>query len=287
MAVFIAPACSIVEPRDVTFHNAERRASMTLSAFANGKLFGRRHGDGQPRVLALHGWSRTHADFDGVLSGPGGPAIDAIALDLPGFGASPTPEQPWGAADYARQIAPILDEMRLPVVIVAHSFGGRVAVNLAQQRPAAVAGLVLTGVPLLRRQGSATKSPLAFRIGKRLNKLGLVPDTKIEELRKRYGSADYRAASGVMRDILVKVVNESYEEQLAAISCPVDLVWGDDDTAAPADIATRAETMLHDCHLTVVGDADHFLPISHPAVLRQVVEAQLARLANGTDGSSR
>ncbi|MEZ5281490.1 MAG: alpha/beta hydrolase [Acidimicrobiales bacterium] len=280
-------ACSIVEPRDVTFHNAERRASMTLSAFAKGNLFGRRHGDGQPRVLALHGWSRTHADFDGVLSGGDRPAIDAIALDLPGFGASPTPTQAWGAADYARQIAPILDEMKLPVVVVAHSFGGRVAVNLAQQRPAAIAGLVLTGVPLLRRQGSANKSPLAFRIGKRMHKLGLVPDTKMEELRTRYGSADYRAASGVMRDILVKAVNESYEEQLAAISCPVDLVWGDDDTAAPADIATRAETMLHDCHLTVVGDADHFLPLSHPDVLRTAVDAQLARLATDTDETHR
>ncbi|MCP3935345.1 MAG: alpha/beta hydrolase [Actinomycetia bacterium] len=246
---------------------------MTLSAFAGGTLFGRRHGTGPAHVLALHGWSRNHSDFDQSLQG-----FDAIALDLHGFGATPAPDSVWGAREYAEAIGPAIDDMALPIIVVGHSFGGRVAVHLAQQRPAAVAGLVLTGVPLLHRSAKTTKSPLRFRIGKRLHKLGLVPDARMEELRKRYGSADYRAASGVMRDVLVRLVNESYEAQLASIGCPVDLVWGDDDMAAPAEIATRAETMLHDARLTIVANTDHFLPISHPDVIRNAIRSQIDRL---------
>ena len=55
----------------------------------------------------------------------------------------------------------------------------------------------------------------------------------MEALRRRRGSDDYRNATGVMRDVLVIAVNEDYEDLLPRITCPVELVWGDDDTAAP------------------------------------------------------
>ncbi|NIQ53776.1 MAG: alpha/beta hydrolase, partial [Gemmatimonadetes bacterium] len=54
-------------------------------------------------VLALHGWGRDGSDFDRVLAG-----LDAVALDLPGFGASPAPAVVTGAAGYAAMVAPVL-----------------------------------------------------------------------------------------------------------------------------------------------------------------------------------
>ena len=65
---------------------------------------------------------------------------------------------------------------------------------------------------------------------------------RMESLRQRYGSEDYRLATGVMRTVHVRAVNEtneSYEEQLRRIACPVELVWGDDDTAAPLATVNR------------------------------------------------
>ena len=38
-----------------------------------------------------------------------------------------------------------------------------------------------------------------------------------------------------MRDVLVRLVNERYDEALATLRCPVELVWGDDDTEAPVE----------------------------------------------------
>src|SRR5436309_7264659 len=101
-----------------------------LTAFDDGRLFGATTGDGHPWVLALHGWRRTHRDFDRVLAG-----IDAIALDLPGFGASPEPPDAWGSAAFADAITPVLDTFDTAPVVLGHSFGGRVAVQLAAAYP--------------------------------------------------------------------------------------------------------------------------------------------------------
>jgi len=180
---------------------------------------------------------------------------------------------------YANLVAPILDICDTPVILVGHSFGGRVAVHLAEQRPAAIGGIVLTGVPLLHRAHRRGRPALRYRCGRLLHRWGLVSDGFLEGLRDKYGSADYRAASGVMRDILVTVVNESYEQQLRSISAPVDLVWGDGDDAAPPEIAARAEALLADARLTLLGGIDHFVPTTAPFALREAIDRRLGALS--------
>src|SRR5215510_4166390 len=118
-----------------------------LRAFADGQLFGEVLGELPARVIGLHGWRRDRHDLEPVLRG-----LDAVSLDMPGFGASPIPPAVWGAHDYATLLNDALPEISSrPVILVAHSFGGRVAVCAAGARPDLYAGLVLTGVPLLRR----------------------------------------------------------------------------------------------------------------------------------------
>jgi pimeloyl-ACP methyl ester carboxylesterase len=252
-----------------------------LRSFAEGTLIGRSSGTATPAVLALHGWGRSHRDFDAVLGavepsadGPGDPELDAIALDLPGFGSAPAPPGPWGSAEYARALAPVLDEMDAPVVVLGHSFGGRVALQLAAQRPAAVRALVLTGVPL---QGPAPgrRPPARFRLARLLHRARLIGDERMEAARRRHGSTDYRQAQGVMRAVLVKTLAERYDDQVAALTCPVALVWGDDDTAAPLSAATAAAGRLPRATLTVCPGAGHLTPLTVPQVLHRSVRAAL------------
>ena len=239
-----------------------------LQAFANGRLFGTASGSGPASVLALHGWGRTSSDFAAALDG-----LDGVAVDLPGFGATPAPPEPWGAAEYAMAVAPVLDEMATPAVVVGHSFGGRVAVHLAVLRPHQVGGLVLTGVPLLRRPDAPRRRPApAFRLGRALHRRGLVSDARMEALRQRYGSADYRAATGVMRAVHVRVVNETYEAQLGLVACPVALVWADDDAEVPLAVAEAARDLLAASELLVVPGAGHHTPLTAPDALRAAVE---------------
>ena len=242
-----------------------------LKAFANGRLFGAVHGAGRPAVLCLPGWGRTHRDFDATVRG-----LDAVAVDLPGFGASPPPPAPWGGAEYAEALTPLLADMALPAVVLGHSFGGRVAVHLAASKPELVAGLVLTGVPLVPRPGAGRRPTRAYRVGRALHRRGLLGEQRMEALRQRYGSADYRAASGVMRQVHVRVVNEVYGDKLAAISCPTELVWADDDAEVPLAVAEAACEVLPAATLTVVSGAGHHTPLTAPDALRAAVERHLA-----------
>jgi pimeloyl-ACP methyl ester carboxylesterase len=246
-----------------------------LRSFADGRMFGSVTGTEVPRVLALHGWARSHRDFDAVVAPEGEAPLPAIALDLPGFGASPPPPGAWGAEAYAEAVGTVLGEMGAPVVVLGHSFGGRVALHLATQHPAAVRALVLTGVPLLHPLGRRGRVALSFKAVRRLHRMGVVPDRTMEAARQRHGSADYRAAEGIMRQVLVRVVNETYEPQLDAVRCPVHLVWGADDTVAPVEVADRSVGRLAQGDLVVLPGVGHLTPLLVPTVLRAAVVACL------------
>ncbi len=232
---------------------------MALTALLDGAVLADRTGP-EPRVLALHGWGRTRADWLPALTRP------ALAVDLPGFGASPAPPEAWGSREYAALLAPLLAEGGWTVA--GHSFGGRVAVQLAAGWPALVDRVVLTGVPLLR-QAASGKAPLGFRLAKKANSLGLLSDARMEAERRKRGSADYRAASGVLRDTLVMLVNEDYRALLPSVTCPVELVWGAHDTAAPLAMAREATGLLPSATLTVSGTSAHLLDDALYARLRE------------------
>jgi pimeloyl-ACP methyl ester carboxylesterase len=241
-----------------------------LQTFCGGTLFAERYGSASAEVVGLHGWARTRADLAGPLAG-----LNALAFDLPGFGASPDPPAAWGAKDYAALLAAALVDLDRPQVVLGHSFGGRVAISLAASRPELVSGLVLTGVPMLRKKSAGASSPWRFRAARWGSRHGFVSASRMEKLRHRYGSDDYRNARGIMRSVLVRVVNESYEEDLARIKCPVELIWGANDTAAPVAVAREASELLQHAKLEVIPGGGHMTPLSSPDVLRQSVQRLL------------
>ncbi len=248
-----------------------------LTALADGRLLAERIGATPPTVVALHGWQRSGGDFVGLLAG-----LDAVAPNLPGFGATQEPPASWGTEDYAELVAQAIAPFA-PVVIVAHSFGGRVAVRLAAQHPELVRGLVLTGVPLLRL-GSPGKPALSYRIVRALVKARLLPNSALEAQRRKRGSRDYLAATGTMREIMVRTVNEDYTADLAAISAlstriPVRMVWGEFDTEAPTAAGEVASTKIAGATFRVVSGASHLLEGQLASAVREEVDHMLTEVA--------
>ena len=248
---------------------------MALRTFADGRVFGEVTGTGAPNILALHGWGRRGSDFAAVLEG-----FNAIAVDLPGFGASPPPHTSMGAPGYADILSPLLQEFEAPPVVIGHSFGGRVAVCLAVRDDVALGSLVLTGVPLVRT-APPDKPRLGYRIVRSLNRAGVISDARLEAERQKRGSADYRAATGVMRDILVTVVNESYEGQLEQLRVPVAMVWGSEDAEVPVAVARKAAEIIDiaggQATLEIVDGVGHLMPIEAPQRLRSALLGLVGR----------
>ena len=249
-----------------------------LRSYGDSNLFGESYGEGTARVVWLHGWARRADDFTVAAVTLAERGVASVALDLPGFGASPLPRVVGGARHYAELLLPTLaaiaDE---PLVVVGHSFGGTVATVVASTHPERVRALVLSGAPLLRLSASK-KAPLAYRAQKWLNAKGLLSEARIEAARQKYGSTDYRRAHGLLRDVLVASVNESYESELATLNTPVEFVWGEHDRDVPLDVAERAALLLRGVHtLRVVPGVGHLVPLEAPDELVDAVERALAR----------
>ena len=104
----------------------------------------------------------------------------------------------------------------------------------------------------------------------------MISSQQWERARQKYGSRDYRNASGLLRDILVTTVNESYETQLAELRVPVALVWGALDQDVPLEVATRAMDSLPASTSLVVLDAvGHLVPTESPGSLVVAVDEML------------
>lgn len=247
-----------------------------LRSFCDSTIFGESFGEGPVRVVWLHGWARRAQDFTAAGADLARRGVASIALDLPGFGASPLPLVPGGARHYAELVVPALREISdEPVVLVGHSFGGRIATVIASRHPEVVSSLILTGVPLVRL-ASTKRPPVAYRLLRWLHFRGFVSDTRIERARQKYGSDDYRRSSGLLRQVLVANVNESYEAELAVITRPVVLLWGDGDSEVPVEVSRRASSILTSGHdLRVLPGIGHLVPLEAPTALVDVVVEML------------
>ena len=152
------------------------------------------------------------------------------------------------------------------------------ALRLAVNHPDRVRAILLTGVPVMRLSHSARPS-VGYRLIRFGNRIGLVPDDVLERRRRNAGSADYRAATGVMRGILVRAVAETYEKELGSVRHPVVMLWGENDTEVPVEVARRAQAIRVDAglpvDLEVVPGIGHMLPLQASGRLRSAVEAML------------
>ncbi len=240
---------------------------MVLRTYGDVTMFARSYGDGPPRVVWLHGWARRGEDFAACARAAADVGIASLVVDLPGFGSSPPPARSGGARYYAELVAPVLEQCADHPVIVGHSFGGRVATVLAATEPDRVGALVLSGVPLLR-EGHAAAAPRAYRAVRWLHRRGVVSDARLEAARQKYGSTDYRRATGVMRDVLVASVNEDYRDELARLRLPVALVWGERDEVVDPSVARRAADVIGpSARVTIVAGVGHLVPTAAPEEL--------------------
>ena len=214
------------------------------------------YGEGKDIVL-LHGWGQNIE-----MMKPIGDNLCSnhriTILDLPGFGESEEPKEVWNIGDYSNMLEEFLNRLDIKKpVIMGHSFGGRIAIRYSANH--SIEKLVLFGSPCIRIQ---EELPLYVKMLKSAKKLpGL---NELGEYMKKYiGSRDYKAASPMMRKILVNVVNEDLSKYAREIEEPTLLIWGEQDTEAPLKDAKELEKIMIDAGPVV-------LPGTHYAYLENL-----------------
>jgi pimeloyl-ACP methyl ester carboxylesterase len=91
----------------------------------------------------------------------------------------------------------------------------------------------------------------------------------------KHGSADYRAASPMMRQVLVKTVNEDLSPLLPKCTAETLLIWGRNDDATPIEDGQRMEKEMPQAALVTIENAGHFAFIDQQYLFMRVLAAYI------------
>ncbi|MBQ8151063.1 MAG: alpha/beta hydrolase [Clostridia bacterium] len=220
-----------------------------------------------PVVLLMHGWGCDGTIFS-YLQRELAPQSSVLTLDFPGHGKSDEPPCPWGVPEYAVLVKELLDSLKIEQVnAVAHSFGGRVAIELASSYPELIRQLIITGGAGLRKQPTEEQKKRQAQYKrmnglleklKKLPLLGRLAEVLQTKLRNKYGSADYIKLNENMRKTFVKVINYDQAHLLEKIQSSTLLIWGSADTETPLWMGQQMEKDIPDAALITFDGRGHF-----------------------------
>jgi pimeloyl-ACP methyl ester carboxylesterase len=217
-------------------------------------------------IIILHGWKvppDRYIGLRGLLKKRG---YNVYAPDFPGVGNSSAPDRPYTLDDYVIFLEKYIEKQKLnKLILIGHSFGGRVGIRYTYKHPEKVEMLYLTGTPGLVPVGSAKIKLFLIisKTGKAIFSLPVlsaisVPVRKL--LYKLSGATDYSRLAGVMKETFKLVIRDSLIDNMAHITVPVKLVWGGNDTVVPVSIARQMQRIIPGSKLAVIPGATHKAP---------------------------
>ena len=227
-------------------------------------------------VVMLHGWGSNITLFENSARFVAEKYL-VVAPDMPGFGETPEPPHAWNVDDYTDFVIEFIKKLGLKrVILLGHSFGGRVIIKLVNRKnlPFEVTRLILVDSAGIRpeKNDEQLKKEKIMKFGKKL--LAFSPKL-LGFFQSMVGSADYKAATPLMREVLVNVVNEDLSHLLPAIKQETLLIWGTLDTATPITDAEKMEKLIPDAGLARIEGVGHYSFLENPVVFEAILESYL------------
>lgn len=250
--------------------------------------------DAPATLVFIHGLGGAQSTWATVL-GNFADGSRVVALDLPGHGASSKPS-PDDGGDYsvpalAAAVGEVIEKLDLaPSVLIGHSLGGGVALDLALSRPKLVRGLVLVDSvglgaevsgDLLDRveaepsRDEARKLLELFYANKRL-----VLDRGVDDMYASRTVAGADAAVKAAADAAFSRDGQKirYDERLGELTQPILIVWGEQDAVLPATHGVAAAKAMPRAWFELLEDIGHVPQIEASQAFSDVVNRWLATL---------
>lgn len=203
-------------------------------------------------IVLLHGWGQNIEMMD-MLGKPFASDYRIIIIDFPGFGKTPEPNKSWSVEDYTSCLFAFLKDKKVDnPILIGHSFGGRVAICYAGQYN--VKNVVLLASPFRPSLSKPSNKTKFYKFAKKVKLLKPLANY----LKKKWGSADYNAASEINRGTLVKVVNEDLTKYAKNIKCPTIIIFGDHDEAVPYTEGKELEKLIKDSAFILYENCTHY-----------------------------
>lgn len=198
------------------------------------------------KIIILHGWGQNTTLWQDLATKLG---KNALAFDLPGFGKEPIVDPDWGVPEYANWVIKKIEKYK-DIIIIGHSFGGRIATEIASKRPGWLKGLILSGSPSIYRP--SLKTLVRIYLSK-IIKL-FVP----KKILAKYLPNDIKnAISRGLEKTFRKAVVYDQTKNLTKIDVPTLLIWGENDDEAPLRIGYEIHHLVKNSELKVIDHVGH------------------------------
>lgn len=215
-------------------------------------------------VLLLHGYLSNKESFyyqTEFLS----KYFKVTVPDMPGFGSSFALDKAYSVGNYSEWLESFIKYTKIDrPLVIAHSFGARVAFKYLSTRPKAFEKLVITG-------GAGLVKPRSPQYMRRVKAYRRVKKLFPKFAEKHFGSEEYRRLSPVMRESYKLIVNEDLKSCAQKVDVPTLLIYGKGDTVTPAYEEGKTFNSLISGSKLVTIEGGHFCFSQHCGVFNNLV----------------
>jgi len=223
-------------------------------------------------VLILHGWgsgAKNWGRVRGLLENQG---YRVFLPDLPGFGEAHLPPQPWSVNDYMEWVNSYCEKQKIsPFFLLGHSFGGSIAVKFALKHPEKIKKLFLIDSAGIRKK--TIKIEIIKKIASIFKKFAFFPGySLIRKFFYKIIKSDYLYITrGIMKETLLKVLNEDLSKDFSGISVPTVIIWGKKDNLIPLKYAYYIKEEIFGAKLEILPGIYHNPQSENPELLAKKI----------------
>ena len=231
-------------------------------------------------LIILHGWQSSREKWQKVKEYLEKDGIRVIAPDLPGFKKENQLKKAWNLDDYVGWVKQFIEKNTDgPLVLLGHSFGGRVAIKFAAKYPEKLRGLILVSAA-----GITPRPKIKIKIFWGFSKIGhLIFSLPILKPFRPYaekvvyflaGEKDYRfIEQAFLRQTFKKVISENLTLFLRQIKTPTLIIWGEKDKMTPLKDAYVMKEKISGSNLEVLKNIGHLPYLESPELLsRKIID---------------
>jgi pimeloyl-ACP methyl ester carboxylesterase len=247
--------------------------------------------DNERVVVLLHGVGGSRESFSDAMSGTGRALAEAglcaVALDLPGYGQSPTFE-PYDIGGMAALVLETMWSLQrhcaARVALVGHSMGGMVAQELVVTAPQQIDALVLmaTSPAFGRADGAWQAEYLAQRLapldaGQGMSRIapglckGMASANATHDVVARAALLMAAVPEATYRSALHAIVGFDRRAALAEIDVPTLCLAGEDDRNAPPHVMQHMAERIPRAQYRCLPGVGHLAHMEAPALVNPVL----------------
>lgn len=227
-----------------------------------------------PAVVLLHGWADKSDTFE-LLIDRLKQKYTVIAPDLPGFGGSELPREPYELSDFANFVAEFLQKIGVKSVyaFIGHSNGGAICIKGLSMGILSSDKVVLLASSGIRGEYRTSKKLVRIAVKTAKVPTKLLPKRTQKKLRsavyKTIGS-DMLVAEN-MQETFKLIVSEDLTTEAAMIPQPCLLIYGSEDSATPLRYGEILAKQIEQARLVRIEGADHFLHHTHSSEVEGLI----------------